>query len=149
MYAVRQPRERIVERARRAMIARGLHEAWSTTLISEREALASLQRCSARSTSEWVRVSNPTSREGEVLRPNLLAGLLRACSHNFRQGAEAVRLFEVGSGFRARQAGLPEEIPMLCAVVAGPRYAHAHDPAQQPLDFVDAKGICGGAGWRR
>jgi phenylalanyl-tRNA synthetase beta chain len=140
VYAVRQPRERIVERARHAMIARGLHEAWSTTLISEREALA-VSTLLGESTSEWVRVSNPTSREGEVLRPNLLAGLLRACSHNFRQGAEAVRLFEVGSGFRARQAGLPEEIPMLCAVVAGPRYAHAHDPAQQPLDFFDAKGI--------
>jgi phenylalanyl-tRNA synthetase beta chain len=122
------------------MMARGLHEAWTTTLVSEREAQA-VSTLLAETAPEWVRVANPTSREGEVLRPNLLAGLLRACSHNLRQGADAVRLFEVGSGFRPREAGLPEEIPMLCAVVTGSRHAHAHDSAQQPVDFFDAKGI--------
>jgi len=137
---VRAPRERIIERARRAMLARGLHEAWTTTLISEREALA-VATLLGEAPPDWVRVSNPTSRESEVLRPNPLAGLLRACSHNLHQGAEAVRLFEVGSGFRGREAGLPDEVPMVCAVVAGPRYAHAHDLAQQPVDFFDAKGI--------
>ena len=35
-YAVRSPRERIVNEARRAMLARGLHEALCTTLVSER-----------------------------------------------------------------------------------------------------------------
>lgn len=30
---------------------------------------------------------------------------------------------------------------MLAAVVAGPRYAHAHDPLQGPVDFDDAKGL--------
>jgi phenylalanyl-tRNA synthetase beta chain len=36
---------------------------------------------------------------------------------------------------------LPEEIPMLAAVVTGPRYAHAHDPAQAEIDFAEAKGL--------
>jgi phenylalanyl-tRNA synthetase beta chain len=139
-FPVRAPRERLMAAARRAMLARGLHEAWTTTLISEREATA-ITALLGEPERGLLRVSNPTSREGEVLRPNPVAGLLRACSHNFRQGAESVRLFEVGIGFRAREAGLPEEIPMMCAVVAGPRYAHAHDPAQQPMDFLDAKGV--------
>jgi phenylalanyl-tRNA synthetase beta chain len=89
-----------------------------------------------------LRIENPTSREGEVLRPSPVAGLLRACAHNLRQGARAVRLFEIGAGFRDRgPAELPDETPMLCALVCGPRYAHAHDAAQQPMDFADAKGL--------
>ena len=45
-----------------------------------------------------VRLVNPMSREGEVLRPNLVPGLLRACAHNLRNGVGAVRLFETGVG---------------------------------------------------
>ena len=141
VHAVRGSHEKLVERARRAMLARGLHEAWTTTLVSEPEAMAAAALFGESSPS-LVRVINPTSREGEVLRPNLVAGLLRAASHNFRQGAPAVRLFEVGSGFRGRGAEeLPEEIPMLCAIVSGSRYQHAHDATQQPMDFADAKGL--------
>ncbi len=129
------------ERAGRAMRARGLHEAWCSALISEREARACVALLGDAEAS-LVRVTNPTSREGEVLRPNLVAGLLRACAHNLNQGARAVRLYEVGAGFADRgAAALPEEIPMLAAVLCGPRYAHAHDPAQQPVDFPDAKGL--------
>jgi phenylalanyl-tRNA synthetase beta chain len=84
------------------------------------------------------------SRESEVLRPNLVAGLLRAFAHNLRQGTESVRLFEVGSGFErdANAAGtLPREVWMLCAAVTGARFAHAHDDSQRSIDFFDAKGL--------
>src|SRR6185369_13801562 len=40
VYAVRSPRERLMADARRAMLARGLDEAWCTTLVSEAEALS-------------------------------------------------------------------------------------------------------------
>jgi phenylalanyl-tRNA synthetase beta chain len=81
------------------------------------------------------------SRESEVMRPNPVAGLLRACGHNLRQGVPAVRLFEIGAGFRARDAALPEERAMLAAIVCGPRHAQARDADQHPLDFEDAKGL--------
>lgn len=141
---VRSPRERVVERARRAMLARGLSEACTTTLVSEREALDTVTLLGA-APDALVRLANPMSREGEVLRPNLVAGLLRACAHNLRQGVPAVRLFEVGVGFAAAApdapAALPAETLMLAAIVTGPRYAHAHDAAQQPMDFDEAKGL--------
>jgi phenylalanyl-tRNA synthetase beta chain len=142
VWAVRGPRERAVERARRAMLARGVSEAWTTSLISEPEA----RRTAAllgEPEGRLVSLANPMSREGEVLRPNLVGGLLRACAHNLRQGVPAVRLFEVGTAFRRRDGGgaLPEEVLMLSAVVAGPRYAHAHDQTQQPVDFADATGL--------
>jgi phenylalanyl-tRNA synthetase beta chain len=81
-----------------------------------------------------------------VLRPSPVAGLLRACAHNLRQGVPAVRLFEVGMGFAATargadRAALPEETLMLAAIVTGPRYAHAHDATQQAVDFDEAKGL--------
>ena len=137
----RGARERVVGRAREAMRARGLTEAWTTTLISAAEAEATVALFGDERPP--VRLSNPTSREGEVLRPSPVAGLLRACAHNLRQGVPAVRLFEIGTGFAAAEdaASLPHESLMLSAIVTGPRYAHAHDPSQQANDFDDAKGL--------
>ncbi|HEY3215577.1 MAG TPA: phenylalanine--tRNA ligase subunit beta [Candidatus Eisenbacteria bacterium] len=145
VYAVGDPRTRLVERARFAMTARGLDEAWTTSLISEPEALLTAALLDE-GEPRLVRLANPMSRDGAVLRPNPVAGLLRACAHNLRQGAAAVRLFEVGVGFRAPDPGapansLPDETLMLAALAAGPRFGHAHDGAQQPLDFFDAKGL--------
>jgi len=138
--AVRSERERRTERARRAMLARGLTEAWSTSMVTEREALETAALL-GEPAPPLVRLANPMSREGEVMRPNLVAGLLRACGHNLRQGVTAVRLFEIGAGFHARGEALPEERPMLAAIVCGPRHAQALDADQKPLDFEDAKGL--------
>ena len=146
-FATRGPRERGVERARRAMLARGFTEAWTGTLVSQREALETAALLGGAPES-LVRLANPMSREGEVLRPSPVAGLLRACAHNLRQGVPAVRLFEVGAGFAAtaaapgaERAALPEETLMLAAIVTGARYAHAHDAAQAAVDFDEAKGL--------
>ena len=138
--AVRSEREGRTERARRAMLARGLTEAWSTSMVTEREALETAALLGEPEPA-LVRLANPMSREGEVMRPNLVAGLLRACGHNLRQGVTAVRLFEIGAGFCARGEALPEERAMLAAIVCGPRHAQARDADQKPLDFEDAKGL--------
>jgi phenylalanyl-tRNA synthetase beta chain len=138
----RRQRERTTDAARRAMIARGFTEAWCSSLVSEREAHDALVLF-AGDPAGLVRLQNPMSREGEFLRPNLVPGLLRALSHNLKQGASAVRLFETGSGFaRFTGAGtLGVETPMLAAVVTGPRWAHAHDTTQAMVDWDDAKGL--------
>ena len=140
VHATRDPRERGIARARAAMLARGLDEAWTTTLVSESEAQATAPLLGA--TGGFVRLANPVSRESEVLRPNPVAGLLRACAHNLRQGVTSVRLFEVGAGFAAAGPdALPAETPMIAAIVTGARWAHAHDATQEALDFADAKGL--------
>jgi phenylalanyl-tRNA synthetase beta chain len=139
-FAVRTPLERTLARARAAMRGRGFSEAWSTSLLSEAEARAAAALLGA-SAGSLVRLANPMSRESELLRPNLAAGLLRALAHNLRQGSPAVRLFETGSGFAARPGELPAETPMIAAVAFGPVYAHGHDADQKPLDFAGAKGL--------
>jgi len=140
VHAARSPRERLIARARAAMLARGFSEAWCSTLVSEREAQAAAEVTAE--TRAFARLVNPMSREGEVLRPNLVPGLLRAVAHNLRQGARAVRLFEIGSGFAVDAPGaLPDETLMLGAVVTGQRYAHAHDALQSEVDFEESKGL--------
>ena len=138
-FAVRSAAERTERRAREAMLALGFHEAWSSSLISETEASASAGL--AGPNSGLVRLANPMSTESAVLRPNLVAGLLRATAHNLRQGAPSVRLFEVGTGFQAGSGRLPGECRMLAAALTGQRFRHAHDGAQASVDFLEAKGL--------
>ena len=140
VYAHRTARERTLERARRAMLARGFSEAWCTSLVTREEA----ERCAVllgEDPRRLIALDNPMSRESEVLRPNLVPGLLRAVAHNQRQGRAAVRLFEIGAGILGSERPLPDEPHMIAAVVCGPRYAHAHDASQQPVDFDEAKGL--------
>jgi len=139
-HAIRSPRERLIERARAAMLARGLNEAWTTTLISGAEARAAAALTGA-DPARVVTLRNPLSRDGEVLRPHLAPGLLRACALNLQHGEPAVRLFEIGAGFATGSAELPDERLMLGALVTGARWAHAHDQSQQVVDFEDAKGL--------
>ncbi|HTK32337.1 MAG TPA: phenylalanine--tRNA ligase subunit beta [Candidatus Saccharimonadaceae bacterium] len=141
VFAVRSPRERLVARARDAMRARGLHEAWTPTLVAEREAMDA-GGLLGESASSLVRLSNPVSREGEVLRPSPVPGLLAAVRRNLGQGVESVRLFEAGAGFVARGGALPEEPLMLAAVLCGARWSHAHDASQGAVEFADLKGVC-------
>jgi phenylalanyl-tRNA synthetase beta chain len=140
VFATRSERERGIERARTAFMALGLTEAMTTSLVSEREAQTSARLLNGDAPA-LVALRNPTSREGEMLRPSPVPGLLRAAAHNLRQGMQSVRLFELGSGFRARGRELPEEIPMAAAIVIGARYAHAHDEREPLADFAQAKGM--------
>ncbi len=148
-FATRTVRERIVRRARESMLALGVTEAWCGSLVSEAEALACAPLLG--DPPALVRLANPMSRESEVLRPNLVPGLLRAVAHNLKQGAASVRLFEVGAGLLDRGDALPEERLMLVAALTGPRWRHAHDASPSApahaydvrgeLDFLDLKGL--------
>jgi len=148
-FATRGTRERAIRRAREGLLALGFHEAWCSSLVSEAEALAAAKLL-GEAPRRLVKLANPMSRESEWLRPNLVPGLLRATALNLRQGASSVRLFEVGTGFLSHEP-LPEEALMVAAVLAGPRFRHAHDPAPSApagaydprgaVDFLDAKGL--------
>ncbi len=151
----RSARERITAAARGALLSRGFQEAWSTSLVSEREARAVAELMGEADLTP--KLSNPMSRESAALRPTPMVGLLRAVAHNLRQGQTSLRLFEVGVGFRTRAQDRPEERLMLAAALCGQRYAHAHDEAQSGVDFFEAKGIweavldelrVDSAGWR-
>ena len=87
------PAQKLERRVRRAAAARGLDEAVTWSFIPEREA-------ALLGGGAW-RVANPISEELKVMRPSLLPGLLSAAARNLRQGADSVRLFELGRRYLA------------------------------------------------
>jgi len=81
---------------------------------------------------------NPLSEDTGRLRPSLLPGLLRVASHNARQGAGRIRLFEIGRVY----GGEPEERTQLGILLAGPVASPSwRDARPRAADFHDLKGV--------
>jgi phenylalanyl-tRNA synthetase beta chain len=121
---------------RRALVAQGLHEGRSLTLVpTEPLGLAATQT----SAESLQRVKNPMIDDQVVLRPNLLHGLLTAVRDNIRAGAKTVRLFEIGRVFSTRK---PEEFSHAAIVMSGPKSERTWRSLEgSDMDLFDLKGI--------
>ena len=102
-----------------------------------------------------VRVNNPLSEVGGVLRPTLLPSLLRATARNLAMGAGAVRLFELRTTFLARPEGYAEiiagrdgrplnkppviERATVCGVLVGPRRPAGWASPDDAVDLYDVR----------
>ncbi len=106
------------------------------------EALAKLSTHAQ--SSELVRLANPMTAEQEYMRPTLRANLLSALKTNLRHEENGVRLFELGRVYLRRKDDLPNELEILCGVMAGPRFEPSWRSGNEALDFYDAKGIIEG-----
>lgn len=122
---------------RRRLAGVGFHEARSGTLRGSRDQAA----FATGGPSSVVVVRNPMGEEHSTLRASLIPGLLDAVSRNLRQGAEAIRLFEIGRIYQAPQKKEPEERMRLGIVMTG-RVALAdwRGDAERSLDLFDLKG---------
>jgi phenylalanyl-tRNA synthetase beta chain len=139
-FAAASPTDLAYDRAmslRRALVAQGLHEARSLTLIpTEPRGLAFTQT----SPESLLRVKNPMIDDQVVLRPGLLHGLLSAVATNIRAGATSIRLFEIGRVFSA-SAG-QTETTHAALVLTGPTSERSwRDPEGAATDLYDLKGI--------
>ena len=123
------PLERLASDVRRGLVAEGLLEVG--LLPTAREAA-----------DDAVRLVNPMSAESPFLRRNLLPGLVGQVEQNFRNHLRDVRLFEVGTVFRARPGQRPEELRRVAGVVTGAR-APRHWSAASMADYDrwDIKGL--------
>ncbi len=125
------PEQRVERRVRRAAAARGLDEAVTWSFIPEDQAAAF-------GGAPW-RVANPISELLKVMRPSLLPGLLSAAERNLRQGADGVRLFEIGRRY-LDDNGQPKERATLGVVLAGDRGPRGWQTGKAtPFDAFDAK----------
>jgi phenylalanyl-tRNA synthetase beta chain len=132
--------EVFLRRCREALVALGLTEAVTRTLVNPQKASLFTQ-----STEELAELGNPASVEEAVLRPSVLSGLLEAVGLNVRRGCSDVRLFEVGKGFRAVPTGAPVETWRLaCAITGSKKPASWQDRAPGHCDFFDVKGVVEG-----
>ena len=88
-----------------------------------------------------LRAEPVVGRRRAYLRPGLLPGLVRRVEHNWAVRERDVRLFEVGTVFRARPGAAPEERLALAAVLTGARRPpHWSEGAKVPdMDIWDLK----------
>jgi phenylalanyl-tRNA synthetase beta chain len=125
------PMQQKRDAARRTLVTRGLSEAVTYAFLPEKQ--AKLFGWS----DENLRLTNPISKDLEIMRPSLLPNLLSACQRNNDRGLSNGCLFEVGPQFDGDEA---DKQPVVVAGVrtgqTGPR-----NWAQAPrrVDVFDAK----------
>ena len=128
------PVEQAKDRVRQALTAAGLYEARTLSLGPANGPGA-------------VAVSNPLSAEDAHLRMALLPALTRRVEGNWAEKVRDVRLFEVGTVFRAGKgeagsgkSGLPEEWVSVAGVLTGARFPAHFTGAKVPdMDIWDLK----------
>ena len=123
-------RERTVRRASEVLVAAGLCEAMTRSVVTESMALTP---------SPWgdappLSISPPLVRGADRLRRSLLPSLLEARGGNVAVGVDDADLFEIARGYLARPAAAdpaagPVEEPLLAGLVVGG-------------EFPVAKGLC-------
>jgi phenylalanyl-tRNA synthetase beta chain len=120
-------RQRVI---RRVLTAAGFSEAQTYAFIEERAAAP------FREGGESVAIAYPLSEKYAVLRPSLVPGLIDAVAVNRSRGIGDVRLFEVGSVFRAETG----EVRRVGLVWAGAASREHWSSPPRTVDFFDLKG---------
>ncbi len=90
-----------------------------------------------------VQIYNPLSEEQDVMRLDLLPGLLHTLRLNLGQGNPRMRLFEVARSFEQDQSyetGVREN-NRLALLLYGPRYRGHWPHPEEDTDFYDLKGL--------
>jgi phenylalanyl-tRNA synthetase beta chain len=88
-----------------------------------------------------LRIANPLSEDQSVMRPLVLGGLLEVAQHNFARGADAVRVFEVGTVYNGTIADPLEHTALALLLCGAPHAASWRDDAPGAGDFFALKGI--------
>ena len=113
------PRQVLRGRARRLLAACGFAEAIDYAFYSAQDAAAFPALGEGAEGEAPVLLANPLSELYAVMRRSLLPGLLASARFNTRRGAEAVRLFELGTVFGRREDGTVVEREVLGLVCGG------------------------------
>lgn len=124
-------RERFFDRVQDHLVAQGLHQIMTYSLVS-RPALE-------KSRYEGVKpivLQNPMSAEQELMRPTMLPNFLTVAAGNIHRGQKDLALFEVAKRY------LPGgERWTLGLLMAGRRHADWRQARKVPVDFYDVKGV--------
>ena len=129
---------------RRALVAAGATEAWTSSLSSPND-LDAFGYEEEHPLRRMVELANPMLEQEPALRTTLLPGLLHATAHNFaHRTAPGVALFEMARAYLPAEGGLAEEPEMLATVFSGERWPQSWRGPAEPWDFFSAKGTLQG-----
>ena len=129
-----RPRALGLRRAADLLVDRDYHEAMTFSLVDpEEQARLGIPA--------QALLRNPLAAPWSALRASLIPGLLAAALHNRRRQQGRVRLFEVGTCFRAADSGtaVDEEL-RLAGVALGPAWPEQWGAPGRLVDFFDVKG---------
>ncbi len=88
-----------------------------------------------------IHLMNPIGEEQNILRTTMLPGLLSTAQWNIHHQSPNLRLFELGKIYLPRKKEeLPEERPMLAALITGERFEDSWCTPKEGADFFDLKG---------
>ena len=96
-------------RLRERLAGLGFHECQTIKLISDAQVTDALP-LKPLLPGDTIRVSLPLSEDHAVMRPSLIPGLVASAERNVRQGAKALRFFEVGRVFRNAGGGKAKDL---------------------------------------
>lgn len=123
---------------RQALAHRGFHEAQTLRLVSTAQTNDAL----GNPTGGVAALKNPLSEDHTTLRPSIVPGLLASAALNIRQGADRLRLFEIGRVFLKMPNGMVREEERLAILLSGPVAPsswHAREP--KAADIFDLRGL--------
>lgn len=123
-----------IHELRRALVARGYHEAITYSFVSPE-----IQKQLDPEHSP-IALLNPISNEMSVMRTDLFAGLVQATSYNLKRQQNRVRFFETGLRFVPQADGRLEQTPTLALSMTGKRFEQSWSDDSTDVDFFDLKG---------
>lgn len=90
-----------------------------------------------------ISIMNPLSAEQDVLRTELVPGLLHNVRHNLAQGATGLRLFEIANIFEADESSetSARESAHIALLMYGDRFDGAWPHSSVDVDYTDIKGL--------
>ncbi|HET7230359.1 MAG TPA: phenylalanine--tRNA ligase subunit beta [Longimicrobium sp.] len=121
------PRIAVQKRVREVFVRWGFLEAVTLPFTGETEGAA--------------KVLNPLSQEDAFLRTSMVSTLVRRVEHNFAHGVRDVRLFEIGTVFRAAEKGAASEERRIAAAFSGARAPTHWSGAAGTWDVYDLKAL--------
>ena len=142
------PTQRLLDRTRRRLAALGVRELYTNSLVAAETAERYADAGWTGHDGAVAATLNPISKDTAVLRPSLLAGMVRAVAYNQARGADAVRFMEAGRVYAraaAESAGGPiagyHEHDALAVGLSGLAARQRWDAPAREFDIYDLKGL--------
>jgi phenylalanyl-tRNA synthetase beta chain len=92
-----------------------------------------------------IKILNPISKEYEVMRTFITAGLLKNIAYNLNRGSKNLKFYEMGKVFFQHEEGLPLEYPSVCFALTGKERDYFWREKYTDYDFYDIKGVLEGS----
>lgn len=129
-------------RIRERLAGLGFHECQTIKLIADAQ-LADALPLKPLLPGDSIRVSLPLSEDHAVMRPSLIPGLIASAARNIRQGAKALRLFELGRVFRNAGGGKAKDLESdsLGILLSGDALPSGWARSDATTDLYDLKAV--------